>query len=785
MASSANPKGSGKAATPTATPTTTNNQRLDEAEQTIDQQEAQLEAQQETIRIQGAEVERQALLLEQMTVAVQQLQAQANTPASSTQHATTNERPRTSTKVLPPRRFDGTPAKLEGFLTGMNIYLRFNHTAFPNETDKILAVGMQMEGDAGDWMEPMVKDYLDNAEDLSDCKESTQIVFASYSSFTTEIRKIFGEIDPSRTAERRLRGLRQAKSAATYTTEFKQIQNRIEWDNDALNSCYYEGLKDRVKDEISRGERPELLEDMIALALRIDNRQFEREMEKKRQTPFSPFEHRRKAQTGHRRHQERGEPMDLDRIEQARPSYAPKPNTRRVGKQGKPARTYGISPEERQKRYDSKSCLICGKEGHFARECKEKSKPENPGKRVAVIQSNREITGDEAERRLAQQLCWKCNSNGHEGATCILQHWEIDINAPAPRKHAIIMAIAATQHEISDTQDAVRFLQEVEQGRKLPSATERRETRGRTVILRQSDDASNPYRENLPLPTLWIHAKNINFSLDHEQCWICTSELHVANDCMYQDHPVKTHGKGKGKARERAVQAQGPHHKLQTAEDTGQGSEEPETDPEVIPDSESEADSNTTFQLTPAETQADEESEGTVQENKETPYNSKLLGGGWLFRHNSKPWKDCTLTSSCRCHAYARATTARNEQDEDHPLVSQEECEVPFCGNHEEQRRGRKKETPFTVSINKPTSANAHANTHWTWCHDDACAIHRGAKEGAGFWPKKPRKTGRKEKTTMPTHYTQSWTQCYDDSCEIHAEYKDEAQHWPSQGRKN
>ena len=44
---------------------------------------------------------------------------------------------------------------------------------------------------------------------------------------------------------------------------------------------FYKGLKDRVKDNVAQVNRPSQLQSMITLAIQIDNRQYERELEKK------------------------------------------------------------------------------------------------------------------------------------------------------------------------------------------------------------------------------------------------------------------------------------------------------------------------------------------------------------------------------------------------------------------------------------------------------------------------------------------------------------------------
>jgi hypothetical protein len=54
---------------------------------------------------------------------------------------------------------------------------------------------------------------------------------------------------------------------------------------------YYRGLKDTVKDEIARSDRPDDLEDTIKIAIRIDNRIYKQVLEKK--GSYMPFKSNR------------------------------------------------------------------------------------------------------------------------------------------------------------------------------------------------------------------------------------------------------------------------------------------------------------------------------------------------------------------------------------------------------------------------------------------------------------------------------------------------------------
>ena len=69
--------------------------------------------------------------------------------------------------------------------------------------------------------------------------------------------------------------------AATYTAEFQQYSGQTDWNDDTLKDQYYKGLKDAVKDEIACSDRLDTLYEMIALAIKIDNYYYERQLERK------------------------------------------------------------------------------------------------------------------------------------------------------------------------------------------------------------------------------------------------------------------------------------------------------------------------------------------------------------------------------------------------------------------------------------------------------------------------------------------------------------------------
>jgi len=167
---------------------------------------------------------------------------------------------RTKVRVLD--QFDGSePCRLRTFLIQCELCFQDCPRAFRTDRAKVVFAQSYLKGMALEWFEP---DLL-----LSEPSAFRPLWMDSYSEFVLELRTNFGPHDPVGDAEHQLRRLSMTDSQHVnkYVVEFNRIACQVRGYRDsALRHLFYQGLPDRIKDEISRIGKPSALSDMRTLA---------------------------------------------------------------------------------------------------------------------------------------------------------------------------------------------------------------------------------------------------------------------------------------------------------------------------------------------------------------------------------------------------------------------------------------------------------------------------------------------------------------------------------------
>src|SRR5271156_2026709 len=218
---------------------------------TVNQQQELLDQQQKTIQQQQS-----ALLVQQTMQTPHRIDIKASKPE-------------------PYKGERGPPAR--SFLQALGLYFLVNPHDLPVDSSRIKFSLLLMQDKAARWAQPIISEVLQN------CGTNRSI---NWGTFEDEFKVAFFDPDEERTAQHRLEKLVRKGSCGSYVAEFRELVLILGWtETGPLMAAFERGLKDTVKDALVGLPEAVTLDDLMYQAIRVDNRQWTREQERKVSTP--------------------------------------------------------------------------------------------------------------------------------------------------------------------------------------------------------------------------------------------------------------------------------------------------------------------------------------------------------------------------------------------------------------------------------------------------------------------------------------------------------------------
>ena len=104
-------------------------------------------------------------------------------------------------KLDKPEPYDGTKGALCGFLTKLRAHFLHYEDDFGYEFTKVIFASNRLTGNALEWFEPTLRDYLDHADTPEQREDETKKIFGKYEEFETAIKEAFGDPNEERNSE--------------------------------------------------------------------------------------------------------------------------------------------------------------------------------------------------------------------------------------------------------------------------------------------------------------------------------------------------------------------------------------------------------------------------------------------------------------------------------------------------------------------------------------------------------------------------------------------------------
>lgn len=240
-----------------------------------------------------------------------------------------------------PRPFDGTFALFRGFVMQCELIFSHQPSQYFSPAARVAFIANLTTGDALNWAQAILSARPD--------------LFNDYAAFLSEFRRVFDHPTAGQDVGARLMTLHQGnRTVAAYSTEFRTLAAGCGWNDMGLRSAFRQGLSEAIKDELIR-ERSATLDELVALAIDVDERIRERRRERAR-------------------HQ-LGSPRLLDTTpgtsaSRANTSSAREPAVATTsGEEPMQLGRTRLTAAERERRRSQGLCLYCGERGHLRDAC--------------------------------------------------------------------------------------------------------------------------------------------------------------------------------------------------------------------------------------------------------------------------------------------------------------------------------------------------------------------------------------------------------------------------------
>ena len=242
-------------------------------------------------------------------------------------------------KVASPEFFSGNRKKARFFLLQLKNVFLAQPERFSSDNNRVAYAISFLRDVAFEWISP----YL----------ETNSMMLTSFEAFEEAFNIAFSDVDRRRNSEKELLSLKQGKRpVSALVSEFQRLAFETKMNADALFPLFYQTLNEDVKDELCKCERPETIDEYYRLAIRIDDRLFERRKEKRLNLPPT-----------------------FQRTFLSRPSPTPSESTAMIVDNVQ--RRGPLSKSEKERRIKEDLCMYCGAKDHKVLTC-----PVKPNKQV-------------------------------------------------------------------------------------------------------------------------------------------------------------------------------------------------------------------------------------------------------------------------------------------------------------------------------------------------------------------------------------------------------------------